>query len=276
MTTEEFPYWNEEETMKFLNYNESSMIALRKSKALTRYQIGHRYFYDPKEIEILIKSSKSAEFNKESLDRFVQSMFKEIGKSELKKQEKQFITEYGKRVLQSITIDILETLDINDKEKLVLTYCFENNGDFDNLAEKYHITRERGLQIFKRAMKIFFKKIRLAKEQYEKLILENKELVDNNTFLIEQNNKLKSELFKLNKDLYFFDDLEERNKVLLTNLNDLDISNRLLKIFTREKIETLGDIVSYKKRDFFNFRNFGHDCLSELENFLEQYGLGLN
>lgn len=54
---DDFPYLSEEETMKFLNYNETSMKNLRNSKVLTRYNIGHRYFYDRNELIQLIEFS---------------------------------------------------------------------------------------------------------------------------------------------------------------------------------------------------------------------------
>ena len=102
MTKEEFPYWSEEETINFLNYNETSMKNLRNSKALTRYQIGNQFFYSKKEIAKLIEDSKIYQQNMFEYHKYINETNKTLSSKELNAFERQFISVNAKRFLDYI------------------------------------------------------------------------------------------------------------------------------------------------------------------------------
>ena len=64
-----------------------------------------------------------------------------------------------------------------------------------------------------------------------------------------------------------------RTALLEKKLIDLDISVRALNCLKMAEVETLGDLIKYRKGELMKFRNFGKKTLTELENFVA--GLGL-
>ena len=58
-------------------------------------------------------------------------------------------------------------------------------------------------------------------------------------------------------------------------LDSLNFSNRVQNVFNREGFKYIGNIISYSKKDFLNFDNFGRNSLNELEAKLSGLGLHL-
>ena len=59
-------------------------------------------------------------------------------------------------------------------------------------------------------------------------------------------------------------------------IRDSKISGRLKNSLIYNDVETLGDVISYTKRDYLKFRNLGKNSLFELESFLNEHGLKLD
>lgn len=59
------------------------------------------------------------------------------------------------------------------------------------------------------------------------------------------------------------------------HITDLNLSVRARKAMNRMGIQTVGDIVSYTKRDFLNCKNFGITTLNEIVEKLSQVGVEL-
>lgn len=75
-------------------------------------------------------------------------------------------------------------------------------------------------------------------------------------------------------DINEFDEETLRIRQLLkTQLTDFDLSVRALNCLKAAEIETLGDLVTYKKNDLLKFRNFGKKSYAELEELLANMGL---
>ena len=91
--------------------------------------------------------------------------------------------------------------------------------------------------------------------------------------LKKQNYELKAELFELNKDSQLL--FEKTDSILYKSVVDLDISVRLLNVLKVNDLNTLGDIVRFKRQDFLRFRNFGKKSLDELIDVLETFNLKL-
>jgi DNA-directed RNA polymerase subunit alpha len=62
-------------------------------------------------------------------------------------------------------------------------------------------------------------------------------------------------------------------QLLKTKLTDLDLSVRALNCLKAADIETIGELVTYNKKDLLKFRNFGRKSLTELEELLASMGL---
>jgi DNA-directed RNA polymerase subunit alpha len=67
-------------------------------------------------------------------------------------------------------------------------------------------------------------------------------------------------------------------QLLKTKLVDMDLSVRALNCLKAADVETLGELVSFKKDDLLKFRNFGKKSLTELEELVRNKGLefGMN
>ena len=63
-------------------------------------------------------------------------------------------------------------------------------------------------------------------------------------------------------------------KLLKTPLEDLDLSVRAFNCLKAAKINSLSELVQYEQEDLMKFRNFGQKSLSEIEQVLNERGLG--
>jgi hypothetical protein len=154
------------------------------------------------------------------------------------------------------------------------------------------------------SMKIFFKKIRFAKEEYLKIFLKYRKLADENLLLKEHNRLLVKQLNDISLQLKSLEILKENSKgkteiiseidinilkILSTPIEDLDISVRsynCLRIgqtksydsdknnYIRYEIKSLGDVLHhYKNKNLRKIRNFGGYSFDEIEDVLQKYGL---
>ncbi len=62
-------------------------------------------------------------------------------------------------------------------------------------------------------------------------------------------------------------------QLLKTRLTDLDLSVRALNCLKAAEVDTLGELVSFKKNDLMKFRNFGKKSLTELDELVNVKGL---
>ncbi len=66
---------------------------------------------------------------------------------------------------------------------------------------------------------------------------------------------------------------ERLRKILLTSVDDLELSVRSHNCLKAANIKTLGDLVRRDESEMLRFRNFGRKSLSELSEIVENYGL---
>jgi len=68
-------------------------------------------------------------------------------------------------------------------------------------------------------------------------------------------------------------EFERLRKILLTGVDDLELSVRSHNCLKSANIKTLGDLVRKDESELLKFRNFGRKSLSELNEIVENYGL---
>ncbi len=66
---------------------------------------------------------------------------------------------------------------------------------------------------------------------------------------------------------------ERIRKILMTSVDDLELSVRSHNCLKAANIQTLGELVSKEESELLKFRNFGRKSLSELSEIVENYGL---
>lgn len=65
--------------------------------------------------------------------------------------------------------------------------------------------------------------------------------------------------------------------MLQLSIQNREWSQRIKRILAQNKIETIGDLVSYNAKQLLSFKGFGRKGLNEVINFLhDKYGLGLS
>ena len=69
------------------------------------------------------------------------------------------------------------------------------------------------------------------------------------------------------------DSNERIKKILLTGVDDLELSVRSHNCLKSADIKTLGDLVRKDENEMLKFRNFGRKSLSELTEIVDNYGL---
>ena len=68
-------------------------------------------------------------------------------------------------------------------------------------------------------------------------------------------------------------DKPDKNKLLLTHVQDLPFSVRALNCLNTANISTMGDLIKYAPYDLLKFRNFGKKSIIELKEIVRSYGL---
>jgi DNA-directed RNA polymerase subunit alpha len=66
---------------------------------------------------------------------------------------------------------------------------------------------------------------------------------------------------------------ERIRKILMTSVDDLELSVRSHNCLKTANIQTLGELVRREESELLKFRNFGRKSLSELSEIVENYGL---
>lgn len=138
---------------------------------------------------------------------------------------------------------------------------FLDGWKLQDIADKYHLTRERIRQTIVHGMDIFCS------------------LVDNMINECKENVRMRAEIEDLKKRLTF-EMGKERSKVSLqipgilsSRLIDYGLSVRTLNVMKAYDIETVGELVSHSRDEVERFRNLGRKSVYQLEEFVRQLGL---
>jgi len=94
-------------------------------------------------------------------------------------------------------------------------------------------------------------------------------LKDHIALFINFDNELEEEKVESKVDAEF----ERLRKILITGVDDLELSVRSHNCLKSANIKTLGDLVRKDESELLKFRNFGRKSLSELMEIVENYGL---
>ncbi len=70
-------------------------------------------------------------------------------------------------------------------------------------------------------------------------------------------------------------ELERMEKILSTNVNELELSVRCSNCLSAAKIDTIGELVEKTENEMLKYRNFGKKSLEEINALLEKYELSL-
>lgn len=241
------PFIESDNACKILGVAESSVHHLARKGKIPSYRLknskGHKFLFLRSELEALMQYS--FEWNVDFANTFSSQLF-----------------------FKAIFDELLEpgiTKDLTEKESRVIKEVIINKKSFEAIGKESGLTRERIRQLFQRACKRIYYRVKEIPGQLSAM----DSLVKENADLRSENKILKS-LIDKHKLL-----TEGQIDVLKIKIEDLDFSVRTLKIFQCADIFTIGDIVKFTKSDMLKFRNFGVFSLMEVEKALARYNLKL-
>ena len=172
----------------------------------------------------------------------------------------------------SIPVMLSEIGQISDRECVIMRAVIDGQG-IGSIAEKFGLSRVRVFQIF-------YKGCRKARE------LSNiKEQLDELRELKKEISQMKAEMKIMADELELqrvaeqeFKETEELDKILeLYNTSieeySLRLSIRSINCLKAAGIQTIGDLIKYRKTELLTLRNFGKNSLKELDELLDNLGL---
>jgi len=157
------------------------------------------------------------------------------------------------------------------RETMVIEYRYRDNMTLESIAAKLGVTRERIRQIELKAVCKVHRKLNA--------ILSDKKNLQNNYIKMQKDIEyLKSKIEKYQKacanhpELADIVSLTNTEAILLTPIEDLELSVRTYNCLCRANIRTVGDIVHHDG-SFYKIRNLGRKCVVEIINKIKEYGL---
>lgn len=274
-------YLNEPDTLKFLDVKATTLRVFCQKKLLSKYEIGAKRFYKKSELLQLIESNKKHErSSKEAIKMYqdsvqlIESLNKEkdILKEEITKQaDKRFIISTAAALVNALKFSekAYWHIGLYDSEFDVILFSIEKR-NFKDVSEKIGLSEQRVRQIFHKATRKLFNNInKLFATAIDFTTLNN-----SNTDLVKRNISLEKELKKIESEKNIIE--IHMRKILATPMKDIGFSVRVYNSFTGADIKTLGEIISYSKKDLSKLRNLGKESLEEIFRLVESYGLKFN
>lgn len=164
-----------------------------------------------------------------------------------------------KRINREAVYAILTTYKplLSEMENGIICSLMET-GEIPALAETYHLTPQRIVQIIARAIR----KIEGAR-RYDSMTEEIATLKRLNTELRQ----------KLDYCGEKADDIDHLTPILQRELRDTTLSCRAINCCRFNDIENIADLVTFRKEDLLRMRNFGKKSLRDVEDLLDSLGL---
>ena len=157
---------------------------------------------------------------------------------------------------------------LTEKEHDIVTSFLINKMPYDEIAEKYNITRTRLMQLFDKSLRRMRYRIR-TQEKFEELNKQYIELQSEYNFL-----KSKHEELKQNDDPNEAEEEKKIDTILRTEIYyQEDLSVRTHNVLRIAEIETVFELLCLDLTDIFSVRGAGRKTLTELEDFVRKYGL---
>lgn len=124
---------------------------------------------------------------------------------------------------------------------------------YDEIADELHLERQKVINIYRKSLE----KIKSLDD-----LLHSKN---------EQIKSLQAEIAGI-KGSALSDDIKSKLHLLLTSIRNTDMSNRL-KNGLSHNANCILDIVQMKRSEIGSFKGVGHNCVEELDAWLEEHGL---
>lgn len=169
-----------------------------------------------------------------------------------------------------VIIDMLVMVgSLKEREGSILRERLNGVAMYD-LMERYGLTRERIRQLVEKAIRKS-RDLTNLQERLDSVRELEEQVATLNNVVASLKSKLKSENHEADEK-----DYSPLCKLLSTPLADMDFTVRALNCMKHnnvQSLETVGDLCRLSRIDLLKFRNLGKKTLSEIEDFMYEYGL---
>ena len=170
---------------------------------------------------------------------------------------------------------------LNERERHILEQLMDG-WDMNDIADDYHLTRTRILQIARRAIHkvATMKNWAQCHKEYKQVMKDNQRLMILLADQQERIRKLEARMEQEQPDSHDMADIADYSSKALSDvlgrrLVHEKLSVRSLVCLKQAEIETVGQLVRCSRIDLLKLKHFGRKCLAEIENFLEGLHLSL-
>ncbi len=178
---------------------------------------------------------------------------------------------------------IIKLIDTERSARIFQRYI--EGRTFEEIGQEFDLTRERVRQVYEKAKRRLVHRASKVQEWIHAFgptkyaDMEASDIVELLIKLGAENKLLKTRLSevlsgqKLDEILPEVD--IEKQKLLMTPIENLNLSVRAHNVLRALDIKTLGDIIDYSPADFLKFRNMGKKSLAEIKNLVRSKGFKL-
>jgi hypothetical protein len=180
----------------------------------------------------------------------------------------------------------LEALSEKEQQVIRLRYGLETGMPltYEKIGEHLGVTKQRVKQLEMRSRNRLRKHGKLGRHVFFGTDLRENIMILRNEIKVLQERITACEINNRQevKDWFFSilsqTQLSKAFPVLDKRVDEFEFSQRLRNGFRKLKVDTLYDVVIKTEQDFYNVRNLGRQCVSELKAFLSEHGLsfGMN
>lgn len=160
----------------------------------------------------------------------------------------------------------MDDFDLSSRE-LEFVWDALQGKTFEEIGKAQHLTRERTRQIWYKALRKFAH----VKGAFYHL---NSEISDLKVLLKKKNDEI-AHLHSIieGKTITVSEETWKTSKILAKLMSDFPLSMRCQNVLRVAEIDTLRDLLRYRRAELIKFRNFGKKSLTELDELLEENGL---
>lgn len=236
------------------NYMDKGMISWK--------QIGKKKYVPRSDIEMMKENILEYKANCDTINALISEQKAEMAR--LKAEFKSKRAAMGNAAdMMDVFINLVREVMLThkdclvDREKRIVDIMCQERDHFGinmkDVAEDFLLTRERIRQIINKTMSKLTKRVSEREKDFKALQAHCDEL--------ESKMDATRAIEKFSRDIY-------EKKIV-----DCELSVRTLKCLKKAGVDTVGDLVMHSKYDLLKYRNFGKKSLSELEEFMESFGL---
>jgi predicted DNA-binding protein YlxM (UPF0122 family) len=250
---------------------EELITKFRTTKVLTIDDVSKRFKISKTKLIELVKQGVVSSYQLTSNNGSKYLFFESDIENE---QEVEFVISYQKKQVGNklsspdLLREIIQSQSLLTRsESLYIKYLYLDLLTVKEIAKKYNTSEYFVNQVITEGKRKLIDVVNHEKDDYRQKYLD---LEAQHIAVCAKFQKLKD---KKEYNALTTDELMPFDKILDSQITDLNLSNRALHGLDYEGVETIRDLVKIKKRDILKYKYLGYKTVKEIELFLKRYGL---